>query len=418
MKNNEEDFARMALELGGKQVKINSSSSTVVNIFDFDKPEITDELLAQKENDLRSFLDEANKFYMQGSLLAIDYLDRIDELSGLKNNSEWKERVQKILQEFAEQVSIKNMRIRMGMSQSQFANYMGIPVRTLQEWEQGKRTPPSYIVKMVHNIMKLEDEKKKELAKQKYLVEQYTEKDYTLDQLIQIYTEKIGTCRKNGVIVEFIRQKPLFDESGQIIGITTDFPAELNVYTYKVPAGDNLNLNHLVKFDFFASDIETALGYKKGKGKSFIHPDLKGKEYKPYITKGENCTIHGIVPVLSTTESGKTTLLDIQSLMSEAKKAGYKVLEFKDIPASHGTFNPFAGMYDILGEERKSFLEKLSEITEFHIIEEDNEHTRIRYKQKEHGYTEEELNKLYSDFFTLKNSMKVQIRIVSAYEKK
>ena len=75
--------------------------------------------------------------------------------------------------------------------------------------------------------------------------------------------------------------------------------------------------------------------------------------------------------MLSTTESGKTTLLDIQSLMSEAKKAGYKVLEFKDIPASHGTFNPFAGMYDILGEERKSFLEKLSEITEFHIIEEE-----------------------------------------------
>jgi len=382
MNNNEEDFARKALELGGAQIKLTPSASTI-NLFGIDKPEVTEELLEQKECDLRALLDEANKCYMQGSLLAIDYLDKFDELPGLNDNPEWKERARKILQEFAEQISIKNMRIRMGMSQGQFANYMGFPVRTLQEWEQGKRTPPNYIVKMVHNIMQLEDEKKKELAKKKYLVEQYTEKDYTMDQLIQLYTQKIGTCRKDGVILEFIRQKPLFDENGQIIGVTTDFPAELNVYTYKVPM-----------------------------------KVTQGKEYEPYITDGDNCTKHETVPKFSTTASGKTTLISIQSLMNEAKKAGYKVLEFKDIPASYETFNPFAGTYDILGEERKSFIEKLSEITELFIIEEDNEHTRIRYKQKEHGYTEEELNKLYSDFFTLKNSMKVQIRIVSAYEKK
>ena len=408
--NKEEDFARMALELGGAQIKLDSSVSSTVNLFDFDKPEIKEEILEQKERDLRALLNEANKCYSQGSLLAIDYLDKFNEIPGLKDNPEWKERAKKILQEFAEQISIKNMRIRMGMSQSQFANYIGIPVRTLQEWEQGKRTPPSYIVKMVHNIMRLEDEKKKEFAKKKYLVEQYTEKDYTMDQLIQIYTQKMGTSRKDGVILEFITQKPLFDENGKIIGITTDFPAELNVYTYKAPNGIILN-------PFNKKDIEKGL-WLHSEGKSIASRDMPRKKYEPYIASRDNCTQNETYPGFGITESGKTALLDIQSLMNEAKKAGYKVLEFKDIPASYETFNPFAGTYDILGEERKSFIEKLSEITEFLIIDEDNKHTRIRYKQKEHGYTEEELNKLYSDFFTLKNSMKVQIRIVSAYEKK
>ena len=268
---NEEDFAKMALESGGKLVKLNHSSSTTINIFDLDKPEITEELLELKERDLRALLEEANKDCMKGSLLAADYLNKFDELPELNDNPEWKERVKKIYQEFAEQISIKALRKRVGMSQTQFANYMEIPVRTLQEWEQGKRTPSNYIVRMIHRITQLEEEIKKVYSTRKMLIEQYTEKDYTLEQLIQIYKEKMATCKKDGTIIEFIAQKPVLDESGQVIDVTTEFPAELNVYAYKTLVGSAKP----AVFNPFACDTETMLGSVKGEGKSFLSPDFQ-----------------------------------------------------------------------------------------------------------------------------------------------
>jgi putative transcriptional regulator len=36
---------------------------------------------------------------------------------------------------------IAGTRERMGLSQAQFARLLGVSVRTLQEWEQGRRTP-------------------------------------------------------------------------------------------------------------------------------------------------------------------------------------------------------------------------------------------------------------------------------------
>ena len=36
---------------------------------------------------------------------------------------------------------VKNIRSKTGLSQSAFAGLLGVSVRTLQEWEQGRRTP-------------------------------------------------------------------------------------------------------------------------------------------------------------------------------------------------------------------------------------------------------------------------------------
>lgn len=39
------------------------------------------------------------------------------------------------------QPAAKRVRRALGLSQEQFANRFGIPLRTLQEWEQGRREP-------------------------------------------------------------------------------------------------------------------------------------------------------------------------------------------------------------------------------------------------------------------------------------
>lgn len=54
------------------------------------------------------------------------------------------------------ETEVKNFRISTGLSQSKFAEYFGIPVRTLQEWEQGRRTPPDYLIELLKRIWKLE----------------------------------------------------------------------------------------------------------------------------------------------------------------------------------------------------------------------------------------------------------------------
>jgi DNA-binding transcriptional regulator YiaG len=45
-----------------------------------------------------------------------------------------------------------------GMTQKAFAEYFGIPVRTLQDWIAGKRKMPDYLLRLM--IYKLEVEKK------------------------------------------------------------------------------------------------------------------------------------------------------------------------------------------------------------------------------------------------------------------
>lgn len=51
---------------------------------------------------------------------------------------------------------MKEFRLQTGLSQKEFAEYFDIPFRTLQEWEQGRRTPPDYILKMMKRIWRLE----------------------------------------------------------------------------------------------------------------------------------------------------------------------------------------------------------------------------------------------------------------------
>ena len=42
-------------------------------------------------------------------------------------------------------MTIREFRILVGLTQKEFSNRYGIPIRTLQDWETGRRTPPDYL---------------------------------------------------------------------------------------------------------------------------------------------------------------------------------------------------------------------------------------------------------------------------------
>ena len=46
-------------------------------------------------------------------------------------------------------MTIKEIRQLTGLSQGKFCDRYHIPTITLQCWEQGKRTPPSYVVELL-----------------------------------------------------------------------------------------------------------------------------------------------------------------------------------------------------------------------------------------------------------------------------
>ena len=53
--------------------------------------------------------------------------------------------------------SIKELRESTGMSRKDFSEHTGIPVRTLEDWEAGRRTPPEYIPRLIEYQLKYEE---------------------------------------------------------------------------------------------------------------------------------------------------------------------------------------------------------------------------------------------------------------------
>ncbi len=52
---------------------------------------------------------------------------------------------------------IKQLRERTGMSRKDFSEYTKIPVRTLEDWEAGRRTPPEYIPRLLEYQIKYDE---------------------------------------------------------------------------------------------------------------------------------------------------------------------------------------------------------------------------------------------------------------------
>ncbi|MCH5270754.1 MAG: transcriptional regulator [Lachnospiraceae bacterium] len=51
---------------------------------------------------------------------------------------------------------ITELREGTGENRKEFSTHTGIPVRTLEDWEAGRRTPPEYIPRLIEYQLKYE----------------------------------------------------------------------------------------------------------------------------------------------------------------------------------------------------------------------------------------------------------------------
>lgn len=64
------------------------------------------------------------------------------------------------------------IRKRTGMNRKQFADYLRIPYRTVQDWELGKRQMPEYLLRLILFKLRTEQENKIEKCELKSAFEQ------------------------------------------------------------------------------------------------------------------------------------------------------------------------------------------------------------------------------------------------------
>ncbi len=60
--------------------------------------------------------------------------------------------------------TIKELRESTGMSRKEFSEHTGIPVRTLEDWEAGRRTPPEYIPRLLAYQIKFTEKTKRNVS--------------------------------------------------------------------------------------------------------------------------------------------------------------------------------------------------------------------------------------------------------------
>ena len=52
--------------------------------------------------------------------------------------------------------TLKKTREMLGMNRTEFSIYMDIPLRTLEEWEAGRRKMPDYVLRLITYYTKME----------------------------------------------------------------------------------------------------------------------------------------------------------------------------------------------------------------------------------------------------------------------
>ena len=87
-------------------------------------------------------------------------------------------------------IDIKELRRKMGISQSEFSGLFGIPLSTLRKWEQGIASPPEYVLRLIARSVPAADD--------------YTKKVIGMDGNIYYYDEEksmVMDSKGNGITI-------------------------------------------------------------------------------------------------------------------------------------------------------------------------------------------------------------------------
>ena len=75
---------------------------------------------------------------------------------------------------------IRKLRESTGLGRKEFSVHTGIPVRTLEDWEAGRRTPPEYIPRLIAYQLKFEKLVKK--LRDASILDEYAEEGENLHE--------------------------------------------------------------------------------------------------------------------------------------------------------------------------------------------------------------------------------------------
>lgn len=68
----------------------------------------------------------------------------------------WRGEMEKRKQLEKQIIRLKKIREELGMNRTEFSHYIGIPLRTLEEWEAGRRQTPDYVLRLMAYYIKME----------------------------------------------------------------------------------------------------------------------------------------------------------------------------------------------------------------------------------------------------------------------
>ena len=114
--------------------------------------------------------------------------------------------------------TIKELREGLGLSQSKFAERFYLSVRTLQNWEQGYRETPEYVIKLIEKIIDLESEVMNMEYRKSYIgQEEIDELKEIQHKIIQIKTgrEDISVLNFNLDFLLNLTEEILFQQNKQ-----------------------------------------------------------------------------------------------------------------------------------------------------------------------------------------------------------
>lgn len=137
---------------------------------------------------------------------------------------------------------IKSIREETGMNRREFSEYYGIPLRTLEDWEYNKRTPPEYVVRLLayhvkHNKKSNLNSKTKTKTRELSVIKDINgNKIVVIDDIIFHNKQKIKWDDVEKYLEQYIGEFYVIAEDSETIYIGKDLPDEYanSKYTAKL----------------------------------------------------------------------------------------------------------------------------------------------------------------------------------------